>query len=466
MGVKLKDFVEFNPARNVKRGQSYPYIDMSALPEYRRDIEYVTYRDFTGGGSRFRNGDTLFPRMQLCLENGKSALVTDLECDGWGSTEFIVMSPKDRSDTDFVYYITRLPEFRDYAIKNMNGTTRQRVSWQALSGFDYNFPEKPFRKKAGDVLKSLDDLILKNSKFLEDLEQISEFFFRSWFVNFEPVCAKKYAKAVGLSPAQGERAAMAVLSGLCKPKEISKNFTSVDSKLSEKLSTMNKKDRENLQYVASLFPGTFQQTEWGVLPEGWMLESLDNHIEFLNGLALQKYPSQKSQSGLPVLKIAQLKKGIAEGGGFASKEIPSKYKIKNGDLIFSWSASLMVKIWCGGPAALNQHLFKVSSQTYPTWFQWLWCKHHLKTFQAIAASKATTMGHIQRKHLSAAKIFVPPKESLKYFDQFFQNIENQFVDLNLTNKKIEELRDQLLPKLLAGKIDLSSINLNKDKKQA
>lgn len=407
-GCRIKDFVKFNPTRKITKGKPVPYVDMSSISEKNRDIKEIVYRLFEGSGSRFRNEDTLLARLNPSphstnSENIKSALVNGLQMDGWGSTEFIVMSPRTVSDTDFIYYITQFPEFRKYVMKNMSGTTRQRVSWKRISEFEFNFPGKGYRAKSGFALKMFDDLIQNNIEQNKILEQIIQMVFRSWFVNFDPVHVK--------------------------------------------------------------FTREFENSEIGQIPKGWFLEGLNSNISFLNGLALQKLPPRGDGNDLPVLKIAQLKKGAVNSDKCSSKGIDEKYIVEDGDLIFSWSASLVVKIWCGGKAALNQHLFKVTSNKYPTWFQWQWCNFHLEKFQAIAKYKATTMGHIQRKHLAEAKILIPTHKEMAVFNQFFEPLVAKIVLNNSEIKKMEKLKGILLPKLMTEEIDLSSITLDNDPKQ-
>ena len=109
----ITEIVDFNPPRKIKKGSIAPFIEMAALPTGAREVAEVGKREFKGSGSKFQNGDTLFARITPCLENEKTAKVTVLDegVVAHGSTEFIVMSAKDRQyDEDFVYYIARLPE--------------------------------------------------------------------------------------------------------------------------------------------------------------------------------------------------------------------------------------------------------------------------------------------------------------------------------------------------------------------
>jgi type I restriction enzyme S subunit len=192
--IKITDFIDFNPKRVVKKGSIVPFVEMAALPVDSRDISLIGEREFKGSGSKFKNGDTLFARITPCLENGKTAKVSGLSGDvvAYGSTEFIVMVAKEPSyDEDFVYYLARLPEFRSYAQARMEGTSgRQRVPWQSVASFEYNFPPKERRKEVGAFLKVIDDKIQLNRKTNQTLEHIAQAIFKSWFVDFEPVKAK------------------------------------------------------------------------------------------------------------------------------------------------------------------------------------------------------------------------------------------------------------------------------------
>jgi type I restriction enzyme S subunit len=181
--------------------------------------------------------------------------------------------------------------------------------------------------------------------------------------------------------------------------------------------------------------------------------SLDAVADFLNGLALQRFPPTGA-GDLPVIKIAELRRGDTKGSDLANGDIPSEYVVNDGDVLFSWSGTLEVVIWCGGKGALNQHLFKVTSRHYPKWFYYFWIKEHLQDFQAIAASKATTMGHIQRHHLTEARVRVPSDKSLRAGDSVIAPMVNRIICNALESRTLAALRDTLLPKLLSGEIRL------------
>jgi type I restriction enzyme, S subunit len=198
--------------------------------------------------------------------------------------------------------------------------------------------------------------------------------------------------------------------------------------------------------------GPFVESELGLVPEGWTIRSLDQIAHFLNGLALQKYPPEDPGDSLPVIKIAEMRRGVTESSGRASPNIDRKYIVEDGDVLFSWSGSLDVCLWFGGRGALNQHLFKVTSTHYPKWLFYQWVRHYLPEFRKIAADKATTMGHIQRYHLSDAKVLVPANDTLKVVDDRMAPLLDQFIQKQIESNKLAAIRDYLLPRLLSGEI--------------
>lgn len=173
-----------NPSRPLKRGNVSPFIPMDALPLHARAIERIESREYTGTGMRFRNGDTLIARITPCLENGKTAFVFGLR-DGevaHGSTEYVVLSGKSEdSDSLFGYYLARSPEFRRYAIGQMEGTSgRQRVPSSAIERFPVTLPSLPEQRAIAHILGTLDDKIELNRKQNETLEAMARALFKAW----------------------------------------------------------------------------------------------------------------------------------------------------------------------------------------------------------------------------------------------------------------------------------------------
>ncbi|OFV94203.1 MAG: restriction endonuclease subunit S [Acidobacteria bacterium RIFCSPLOWO2_12_FULL_65_11] len=250
----------------------------------------------------------------------------------------------------------------------------------------------------------MDDKIELNRRMNRDIEALASGVFKSWFVDFDPVIAKRDGKTPVGVPA----------------------------------------DR------VDFFPSHFEDSELGPIPRGWRIAPLDTVADFLNGLALQKYPPAGADV-LPVIKIAELRAETSVGADRCSG-VPQEYVIDDGDVVFSWSGSLMVDVWCGGRGALNQHLFKVTSTKFPKWYYLRWIEEHLPEFQAIAADKATTMGHIRRFHLSEAKVLVPPEPLLAAMTSVQEPLLDHVIHNRIESRTLGHLRDTLLGPLLSGEI--------------
>ena len=308
------------------------------------------------------------------------------------------VKPKTELDMRWLYYAIihhKLGEIDDGS--PIPSTTRAAVYVR-----DVDVPTFPEQRAIAATLGALDDKIELNRRMNETLEAMARAVFRDWFVDFGPTRAKMAGTAPYLSPD-----------------------------------------------LWALFPDSLDDAG---KPEEWAERPLDEIADFLNGLALQKFPGENEPDSLPVIKIAELRNGITEKSNRASRKVPSKYVVQDGDFLFSWSGSLLAKFWTGGEGALNQHLFKVTSGHYPGWFFSEWVQHHLEEFQIIAASKATTMGHIQRGHLKAAKTTCPPDHVIEQMGKLMVPLIARIVNNELESRTLAQTRDLLLPRLMSGEL--------------
>lgn len=239
--------------------------------------------------------------------------------------------------------------------------------------------------------------------------------------------------------------------------EIQDKIIAIVDKIEKKIQ-VNTEINNNLQQQAkAIFSNEFLTLE--TLPDGWKQASLIDIADYLNGLAMQKYRPTADETGIPVLKIKELRQGCCDDNSeLCSPSIKSEYIIHDGDVIFSWSGSLLVDFWCGGICGLNQHLFKVTSNKYNKWFYYAWTKHHLDRFIAVAADKATTMGHIKRDELSKAEVLIPNEADYNRIGALLQPIYEMIISNRIENKKLAATRDTLLPKLMNGEIDMSEVD--------
>ena len=316
--------------------------------------------------------------------------------------------PKTELDMRWLYYAVihhQLGQIDDGS--PIPSTTRAAVYPRELA-----VPSHDEQRAIAGVLGALDDKIEQNRRTAQALEKLARAIFRAWFVDFEPV----RAKAAGAA-----------------------SFPSMH------------------QSVFDVLPTRFVDSDIGPVPEGWGVQPLANVATFLNGLALQKYPPRGDANDLSVIKIAQLRKGSTDGADLANGDVPAEYVIGDGDLLFSWSGTLEAAFWFGGKGALNQHLFKVTSDEYPSWLCLLWVHQHLPWFRAIAAGKATTMGHIKRGHLTEAKVVTSTPQVLQASNDTIGLLYELYAQTMLESRKLAEMRDYLLPRLLSGGVRVRTI---------
>ena len=318
-----------------------------------------------------------------------------------------------------------------------SGSAQAGANAKVLGAFEIPIPDLQTQNKIADFFQHINNKIQLNTQINQTLEQIAQALFKSWFVDFDPVRAKVQALSDGLNLEQAELAAMQAISGKT-PEELTALSQTQPDRYAE------------LAETAKAFPCEMVEVDGVEVPKGWNLKALDKIANYQNGLALQKFRPEDDEQFLPVVKIAQLRQGYADGEEKAKASIKPECIIDNGDVIFSWSGSLLVDIWCGGKAALNQHLFKVTSKRYPKWFYYFYTKYHLAEFQRIAYHKAVTMGHIKREHLSAAKCIVPNDELLA--NKTLENILEKIIFNRLENFNLQNTRDLLFPRFLNGDI--------------
>ena len=312
-----------------------------------------------------------------------------------GANLYRVDNESDFSN-EYIYWLLKTPLYVNHIRSCQSGTTVRMITKANIEDFRFKAPNRKERDKIVSILKSLDDKIEVNRKINENLEQQAQALFKSWFVDFEPF----------------------------------KN-------------------------------GEFVESELGMIPKGWRVGTLSEIANYINGLAMQKFRPNDGEIGLPVLKIKELGQGICDGNSelCSPSLIGDKYIINDGDIIFSWSGTLMVKVWCGGKCGLNQHLFVVIPNKYPKWFVYQWTKNHLDNFIRIAKDKAVTMGHIKRGELDKAKVVIPNNEQFAKMDVLMTPIFDEIIKREIESRRLAELRDTLLPKLMSGELKVNKVEI-------
>ena len=240
--------------------------------------------------------------------------------------------------------------------------------------------------------------------------------------------------------------------------EEQKQISGILKSLDDKIVANTEINKNLLEQAQSIFTQEFLMLDR--IPDGWQESSLLGIADYLNGLAMQKYRPKDDEQGLPVIKIKELRQGSCDfNSELCSPSIKPEYIVHDGDVIFSWSGSLLVDLWCGGTCGLNQHLFKVTSSTYDKWFYYAWTNHHLQKFAAIAADMATTMGLIKREELSKAEVLTPSQSDYDRIGGLLAPLYDLVIANRIVNRKLASLRDELLPQLMSGQLDVSEVSL-------
>lgn len=200
------------------------------------------------------------------------------------------------------------------------------------------------------------------------------------------------------------------------------------------------------------------------IPSTWRNGSLPDIAYFTNGIACQKFKPTNESDRLPVIIIREMRDGITDESEWVRSDIPESVKVYNGDILFSWSASLEVLIWCGGIGGLNQHIFKVTPRdNYPKSFIYYQILDYIDVFKAIAEARKTTMEHITQDHLNQSIIAILEDHSI--LNLLNDRILPIFQDTVSNNEEINNLamqRDELLPLLMNGQVSIIPREVNCD----
>jgi type I restriction enzyme S subunit len=372
-------------------------------------IDFSTARHTSWDAYRNKLTDKSRPRINDVLLTKDGSIGRVAICDRADvciNQSVALLQPSSNMDPRFLKYLLESPYYQHRMEGDSDGTTIKHIYITRVDKMTVAVPPLPEQRAIARILSALDEKIELNRQMNGTLEVIAQALFKSWFVDFDPV----RAKAEGHDP-----------------------------------------DPDLPKSVTDLFPDCFDDSELGEIPAGWTVRCLDEIAKFLNGLALQRFPAADG-CWLPAIKIPQLRRGDALGADRVSADLPDDYIVKDGDVLFSWSGSLECQFWTGGNGALNQHLFKVTSENYPKWLFYYWTLHHLSDFRQIAAGKATTMGHIQRHHLTNAKVVLPSSQVLAVADRIFSPMIDQIIQRRIEAHTLTEVRDLLLPKLIFGEV--------------
>ena len=307
----------------------------------------------------------------------------------------------DKLNPNYAFYLIPSKLVRKQLSVAAQQTKIRHTSPDKIKGCTVWIPEYDKQEKIGKLLSSLDDKIALNNRINAKLEQMAKRLYDYWFVQFD--------------------------------------FPNADGK----------------PYKSTGGKMVWNEELKREIPDGWEVGNLYDIAEYVNGLACQNYRPKESEKSLPVIKIREMNEGITADTEKVSASIPGKYRIYAGDILFSWSASLEIKIWTGETGGLNQHIFKVIPKGYfSKGYVYQQLSAYLVNFQKMAESRKTTMGHITSDHIKQSRILIPPKEIISAFTKKTLSIFNYQLSIEKETTKLTSLRDRLLPLLMNGQVQI------------
>ena len=405
--LQFGDAFQVNPRVHLKRGNVYPFVSMAVVDTNSRDTYVVERRKFSSGGSRFANGDTLMARITPCLENGKITRFcsSDLSNFGHGSTEFIVIrGTPNLTDNEFAYYLTRSEQVRNYAIKQMTGTSgRQRVPTDSLIRLIVSIPPLPEQRSIAQILGTLDDKIELNRRMNKTLEEMTQALFKSWFVDFSPVRSKMEGSDTGLP-----------------------------------------------QHFSDLFPDRLVDSEIGEIPDGWDVGCLAD----IASSPRRSFDPADICGGTPYIGLRHMPRhsiALIEWEG-SEKVTSNKFAFKKGEFLFGKLRPYFHKVGLAPVSGICSTDIVVISPNSITWSTFV-----LATISSIdfisytnQTSTGTKMPRTSWKTMNRYALCLPPEPVV----QLLQNVTEPMLYRIVTNihhnRNLAALRDILLPKLVSG----------------
>lgn len=328
----------------------------------------------------------------------------------WVTDNAIRATAKGDNDSSFLYYLLKQLDLNNWR----SGSGQPLINQATLNSIEVTVPGPSSQKLIGGFISALDDRITLLRETNATLEAIAQALFKSWFVDFDPV----RAKAEGRTP-EGMDAA-----------------------------------------TAALFPDSFEESELGLVPKGWLTRPIYDMATYINGAAYKTFAPNVERRGLPIIKIAELKAGISAQTAFSEASMPDKYLIETGDILFSWSGnpdtSIDTFVWQHAPALLNQHIFRVLPHENCERSFVLQMLRNLKpVFAELARNKQTTgLGHVTVSDMKRLQVVYPPKLVIEQFNILAVPIHEMMFGNEQQAQTLTQLRDTLLPRLISGQLRL------------
>ena len=346
----------------------------------------------------YKKGDVLVANIRPYLKK-----IWYADIDGAASSDVLVFRAKDGHSSEFLFATLLQDSFYDYVMQGAKGSKMPRGDKEQI--MRYEMPTLSIAEESiGKFIMDINRKIRLNEQINQNLEAMAKLLYDYWFVQFD------------------------------FPNEGGKPYKRSGGKM-----VWNDALKRNI-------------------PEGWHCGNLFEIAKFTNGLACQKFRPKAGETPLPVIKIREMRDGFTADTEEVTPNIPDSVKVFNGEILFSWSASLEVMLWAFGEGGLNQHIFKVTSANgFPKSFYYYQLLDYVVVFKKMAEARKTTMGHITQDHLHQSTIAIPDDKKITVeFEKRISPVFEQMVKLQEEILALTKQRDELLPLLMNGQVLVNS----------
>jgi len=307
----------------------------------------------------------------------------------------------------YLYFYLSLNKTTDYLATIAEGstTTYPSIKPSVIADMEVELPPLPTQKKIAHILSTLDDKIELNRKMNQILEEMAQALFKSWFVDFDPVIAKANAKS------EQELEVTASQLGISKE-------------------------------VLELFPSEFEESEMGMIPKGWEVVKIEK--------ILKRYRAPKRYKKDAVERYGKtmvLEQGADIILGYHNDD--GEFEATPDEPMFIFGDHTCVMRLSTKPFSISENVIPLSGSIRNGYWSY-YATYGQQSFQEY------------RRHwaeLIIRNVVLAPIDVCNYFAKKVQPFILKIEQNRLENNELILMRETLLPKLLAGELDVSKIEV-------
>ena len=452
--LKLADIVKIKGGKRLPKGENlqitpnaHPYIrvrDMEGKFIPTDELEYVP--------------DHIFPKIKNYIVNTNDVIVSIVGTIGLVSiiTEKLnnasqtencaKLSGLDRIDAEYLYYFLISEIGQAELQKATVGAVQPKLPLYGLENISIDWKTRTEREEIVKQLNSLDNKIQLNTQINQTLEQIAQALFKSWFVDFDPVRAKVQALSDGMSLEHAELAAMQAISG----------------KTPEELTALSQTQPDcyaELAETAKAFPCEMVEVDGVEVPKGWNLKALSDLGQIICGKTPSKSNKEFYGNDVPFIKIPDMHNQViitqtTDNLSVAGANSQSKKYIPPKSICVSCIATVGLVSMTSKPSHTNQQINSIipnDEQTSEFLYLSLKQPSMTKYLKDLASGGSATL-NLNTSTFSKIEIITPSKEIIDIFHNKVVYAFEKVLSNSIENKRLAEIRDLLLPRLLSGEI--------------